>query len=206
MPYKQANVIKSEQFSPGNYEDYTMSVEAQLQSRLSHTIDLIDTYQNIEIARFKQSMRHIASPVGVVTTHQGDLRHGLTATAICSVSMEPPSMLVCVNRNASAEQIIARSGSFAINMLTDEQHGIARLFSTSGTTPEQRYAEGEWHTLVTGSPILKGAVAAFDCVVEECIQSGTHHLYIGRVLAAEYLDQNVLLYRDGLFRKLERII
>lgn len=184
-----------------------MSVDAQLQSSLSKNLEMMEeAIQSIEITRFKQSMRHIASPVGVVTTHQGDLRHGLTATAICSVSMEPPSMLVCVNRSASAEQMIAQSGTFAINMLTEEQHTIARLFSTPGATPEQRYSDGEWHTLITGAPILKGAVATFDCVVEECICFGTHNLYIGRVLAAEYLDQNVLLYRDGLFRKLERII
>ncbi|KAA8735061.1 flavin reductase family protein [Acinetobacter qingfengensis] len=183
-----------------------MSMEAQVLKKCSEIMENSSVVQSVEIATFKQSMRHIASPVAIVTTSLGDLRHGLTATAICSVSMEPPSMLVCVNRNASAEKMIAQSGVFAINMLTEEQHSIARLFSTPGVTPEQRYSEGEWHTLMTGAPVLQGAVAAFDCVVEQCISSGTHNLYIGRVLAAEYQDQNVLLYRDGLFRKLERMV
>lgn len=159
---------------------------------------------SVESYSFKQSMRNIASPVGVVTTRQGELRHGLTATAICSVSMEPPSMLVCVNRNASAEKIIAESGAFAINMLTEEQHGIARLFSTPGLNPEGRFAEGNWHHLVTGSPILENSVAAFDCVIEQCIEWGTHNLYIGRVLATESLDQDILLYKDGLFRQIAK--
>jgi flavin reductase (NADH) len=160
---------------------------------------------SVDPSDFKLSMRQIASPVGIITTRHGDLRNGLTATSICSVSMEPPTMLVCVNRNASAEKTIAESGAFAINMLTDAQHPVARLFSTPKLCPEDRFAGGQWSELATGAPILEGAVATFDCVVEECISSGSHNLYIGRVIATRSQDQDILLYRDGLFRRLESV-
>lgn len=158
---------------------------------------------NVDAAEFKMAMRQLASPVGVITARNGNIRNGLTATAICSVSTEPPTMLVCVNRNASAEAIIAARGAFAINMLTDEQHNIARLFSTSKLSPDERFAGATWSEMVTGSPVLEGAVAAFDCIVEDCIPSGSHNLYIGRVVGVTSVDHDVLLYRDGLFRRLQ---
>jgi len=157
-------------------------------------------------AEFKTVMRQVVSSVAIVTSRAGKVRNGLTATAVCSVSAEPPTMLICVNRRASAESIIAESGAFAINFLTQDQHQIARLFSTSKLSADERFVEGKWESLVTGAPVLDGAVAAFDCRVEECHLSGTHHIYIGRVVAATSLDQHALLYRDGSFRRLAAIV
>lgn len=160
----------------------------------------------VEAADFKLAMRQVASSVSVITARAGHIRNGLTATAVCSLSSEPPSMLICVNGAASAQAIIAESGAFAINFLSEEQHGIARLFSTPKLPPERRFGEGEWGSWVTGSPVLDGAVASLDCIVEERIASGTHYIYIGRVVAATSLDQHTLLYRDGAFRKLAALI
>jgi flavin reductase len=157
-------------------------------------------------AEFKTVMRQVVSSVAIVTSRAGKIRNGLTATAVCSVSAEPPTMLICVNRRATAESIIAESGAFAINFLTQDQHQIARLFSTSKLSGDERFAEGKWESLVTGAPVLDGASAAFDCQVEECHLSGTHHIYIGRVVAATSLDQHALLYRDGSFRRLAAIV
>jgi len=151
---------------------------------------------------FRTVMRQVVSSVAIVTARSGKVRNGLTATAVCSVSAEPPAMLICVNRRATAEGLIAESGAFAINVLTEDQHQIARLFSTSKLGADERFAEGKWMSMVTGAPVLDGAAAAFDCQVLERIVSGTHHIYIGRVVAAASLDQHALLYRDGLFRKL----
>ena len=157
-------------------------------------------------AEFKTVMRQVVSSVAIVTSRAGKIRNGLTATAVCSVSAEPPTMLICVNRRATAESLIAESGTFAINFLTQDQHQIARLFSTSKLSGEERFAEGQWAPLVTGAPVLDGAAASFDCRVEECHLSGTHHIYIGRVVAATSLDQHALLYRDGSFRRLAAIV
>lgn len=181
-----------------------VKIEREILKKFENMIENQTAINSIDIVNFKQSMRNIASPVGVVTTRHGDVRHGLTATAICSVSMEPPSMLVCVNRSASAEKLIAESGAFAINMLSEDQHNVARLFSTPGLAPEGRYAEGDWHHLETGSPVLNGAAVSFDCLVEKCIEWGTHNLYIGRVVAAETFNHEILLYKDGAFRQVAK--
>jgi flavin reductase len=159
----------------------------------------------ISEAEFKTVMRQVVSSVAVITARSGKLRNGLTATAVCSVAADPPTMLVCINRSASAEAIIAEAGAFAINFLTEDQHRIARLFSTSKLSPEERFAEGKWVSMATGSPVLDGAVASFDCRVEDRVLSGTHHIYFGRVVAASSLDEEALLYRDGSFRRLAPI-
>lgn len=151
---------------------------------------------------FKIAMRQVACSVAVITARSGQRVNGLTATAVCSVSTSPPVLLVCVNRGASAEAIIAESGSFAVNFLTEEQHRVARLFSTSKLGAEERFAEGLWQAQVTGAPVLDGALASFDCLIENCVPSGTHNIYLGRVVAAASLDQEGLIYRDGLFRRL----
>ncbi|CAG1014568.1 MAG: flavin reductase family protein [Rhizobiaceae bacterium] len=152
---------------------------------------------------FKTAMRQVASSVAIVTARSGDLRNGLTATAVCSVAATPPTMLVCINRSASAETLIQESDAFAINFLTESQHRIARLFSTSKLSPEERFADGVWGELVTGSPVLEGTVASFDCRVESRFGSGTHFVYLGRVVGVTSLDQEVLLYRDRAFRRLD---
>ena len=159
----------------------------------------------VDADAFKQSLRSIATSVAVVTTRAGSLRAGLTATSVCSVSAEPPAMLACISREASAEAIVARSDRFAINFLTEAQHGIARLFSQPRLDADRRFAEGTWITLATGAPVLQGAAASFDCEVQQRLLAGTHILYIGRVVAVDGLQADTLLYRNGLFRRLVQV-
>ncbi len=156
-------------------------------------------------ADFKTALRQIASSVAVVTARSGGERDGLTATAVCSVSATPPMMLVCINQGTSAGKLIAASNAFAINFLAEEQHIVARLFSTPRLTTEERFAEGAWSKLATGAPILQDAVASFDCEVDKCTAIGAHHVYFGRVVAITSLDHEILLYRDGSFRRLEPV-
>lgn len=152
---------------------------------------------------FRIAMRKLVSSVAVVTSCLGKVRNGLTATAVCSVSIDPPTILVCIGRKATAERLMFESKVFAINFLAEGHHDIARAFSTPKLKPEDRFASGQWTSLATGAPVLQGAVAAFDCAVEQRILSGTHYIYIGRVLALASPDHEApLLYRDGVFRKL----
>lgn len=161
--------------------------------------------ESVSEADFKTAMRQVTSSVAVITARSGRARNGLTATAVCSVSADPPTMLVCINRSATADNLINESGAFSINFLADEQHRIARLFSTSKLSSEERFAEGRWISMATGSPVLDGAVATFDCRVVEKVPSGTHHIYFGHVVAVTSLDEEALLYRDGSFRRLAAI-
>jgi flavin reductase len=160
---------------------------------------------NVEAADFKLAMRQIALPVAVVTARHNEVRMGMTATSVSCVSADPPAMLVCVNRSSSAEQAISESGAFAINMLSDAQHPVARLFSNAKLGSVEPYALSEWQEMVTGAPVLTGAVAVFDCAVESCLISGSHAIYVGRVIGVASLAQDILLDRDGLFRRLQPI-
>ncbi len=155
---------------------------------------------------YKQSMRRVVSPVAVVTSIESGRRNGLLAKAVCSVTADPPTLLICINRNATAEALIAASGLFGVNFLTHDQQEVARRFSTSKLDPELRFATGEWGRLVTGTPILVGATAAFDCVVDGHQNHGTHHVFFGRVVATATSAGLGLLYGDGAFSRPARLV
>lgn len=162
----------------------------------------VDLPPTVDSGDFRSAMRQVALPVAVVTARTGETRNGLTATAVCSVAADPPTMLVCVNRNAMADRVIAESGAFAVNFLTEAQHWIARLFSTPKLEPEDRFAETRWGVLETGAPVLDGALAVFDCRVQHCVSVSTHNIYVGSVAASSSLDEDGLIYRAGAFRRL----
>lgn len=151
---------------------------------------------------FRFVMRQVASPVSVIAAQVGERRGGLTATAVCSATADPPTILVCINRTASAGILIAEAAAFSVNFLSDEQTALARLFSTPGLESDVRFAGGTWTRAVTGAPLLRGAVGAFDCRVVETVPCGSHQIFLGRVVAAEARDGDPLLYRDGFFRKI----
>jgi flavin reductase (DIM6/NTAB) family NADH-FMN oxidoreductase RutF len=151
---------------------------------------------------FKSAMRQVASPVAIITTAHGKQRAGLTATAVCSATADPPTILVCVNQSARTEAVIAASGRLVVNFLSEDQHEIARIFSSSKLDAEKRFAAGEWVEVATGAPVLKGSVASFDCSVDSVVFCGTHSIYLSRVEAVASSEGAPLLYRDGYFRRL----
>ena len=152
---------------------------------------------------YKLAMRHVASPVTIIAARHGDERNGLTATAVCSASADPPILVVCVNRGASAHDLIVDSGAFSVNFLAVEQTAVARLFSTSKLSPEERFGEGVWKEAVTGAPLLEDALTAFDCEIVQTHAFESHTVFFGRVCAVESRGGSALLYSDGFFRRLE---
>lgn len=152
-------------------------------------------------AQYKHAMRRVVSPVAVITARSGTGRNGLTATAICSATTEPPTVVVCVNRQARALRLIEDSRTFAVNFLSEQQSDLARAFSTHGLEGETRLGSGRWSTLTTGAPILEGSVSSFDCVLDTSMTHGTHEILFGRVVAVTSTENNALLYRDGFFRR-----
>src|SRR5471030_1291772 len=145
---------------------------------------------SIDAAAFKKGMRHLAASVTLITTRHRDLRGGLTATAVCSVSADPPQILVCVNKSASAHDTIGEAGFFCINILAPDHRKIAERFLDLG----------EWSTLTTGAPVLKGCPVSFDCKLVTEVSAGTHTIYIGQIVdLALDPDAHALLYADGNF-------
>jgi flavin reductase (DIM6/NTAB) family NADH-FMN oxidoreductase RutF len=128
-------------------------------------------------------MRHLAAGVTLVTTAGGGSRAGLTATAVCSVSAEPPQLLACVNREADAHRLLLATGHLAVNLLAAGQQELADRFAgRTGIDGEARFGAGRWTTLVTGAPILEEALASFDCRIVTAHEAGTHTIFIARVL------------------------
>ncbi len=155
---------------------------------------------------FIAGMRKMAGAVSVITTAgQDGERRGLTATAVCSLSTAPPSLLACVNRETWVARFVSGSGIFAVNVLSAAQEEIARTFAgQTGLTAGDRFRIGDWESRETGAPIARGAVVAFECRLERIVDHTTHVILIGEVVATILGDGHSLVYLDGNFSTLPR--
>lgn len=136
--------------------------------------------QHITAEQFRLGMRRLAGAVNIVTAEHAGHRFGLTATAVCSATAEPPTALICINRSAATHAAIVRSGAFCINVLRNEDAELANAFS--GTqSGEARFKAGEWLRLASGAPALASALASFDCRVAKSLDHGTHTVFLGEV-------------------------
>jgi len=150
-------------------------------------------------ALYRAIMRHQAGAVTVIAVGEPGARNGLTATAVCSLSDDPPTILACIRRTARAHDAINRLGVFSVNLLASDQQEIAEVFSGNrGLVGENRFQEGKWTTLATGAPILEGALASLDCRLEEQHGFATHSIFIGGVHDGRVrTDAAPLLYFRG---------
>ena len=154
----------------------------------------------MDAAKFKNLMRHQAGAVTIITVGKPGNRTGLTATAMCSLSDTPPSVLICVNRNASAHTPIRSERCFAVNLLALEHYDLARKFSTKIVEGEARFDHDVWETLATGAPALKGSLATLDCELADEHEFQTHSIFIGHVRDGRFReDAQPLLYFRGDF-------
>jgi flavin reductase (DIM6/NTAB) family NADH-FMN oxidoreductase RutF len=153
----------------------------------------------IEPAAFRAVLRQVPAAVTVIAAGPVGQRAGLTATAVCPLSDSPPTMLVCVNRSASAHDAIIAAGHFSVNVLAVGQEEIAVRFSGRlGLRGEARFLDAHWFTLESGAPVLAGALAALDCDLIEAKAVATHSVLIGRVVSSRATTGvQPLLYHDG---------
>jgi flavin reductase (DIM6/NTAB) family NADH-FMN oxidoreductase RutF len=148
--------------------------------------------------------RHVSS-VCIIAAEHGGKRHGLTATAVVSITAEPPRLLVAVNKNGHSHRAISQSKAFCVNVLAESQQQIAMVFAGMLGSDADRFKSGEWSTMATGSPALKGAVAVFDCVLAEQVEQSSHTLFFGDVVAVSSdMRHEPLLYGSRRFRNLAR--
>ncbi|MDQ0391398.1 flavin reductase family protein [Labrys monachus] len=155
----------------------------------------------VDASDFRAAMRELAAGVTIVTAGREGDRRGLTATAVCSVSADPPTLLVCVNRDAEGHAAILASGAFCVNVAAAEHRGLAERFAgRGGARGAERFEVGDWRSLSTGAPALADAVAVFDCRVIKAIDWGTHTVFLGAVAATTISPERAaLLYRAGAF-------
>jgi len=143
---------------------------------------------------FRSAMRHVAATVYAVTTGKIGERHGILATAVSSLSFEPPSLLVCVNRTASLHEPLACADTFCVNVLGLGNREIAEVFEQA--RGEERFAVGEWAE-VHGVPVLVNAQSYFICRTAHRHEFGTHTIFIGELIDAHHRENAApLTYYD----------
>lgn len=153
-----------------------------------------------DIGLFKRGMRQLAGGVTLVTTLWQGERGGLTATAVCSVSAEPPQLLACINKTASAHDLILASGIFCVNLLATQHIKLCERFSGQhGTDGDARFNDGVWRSLQTGAPVLPEALASFDCETVRQVDAGTHTIFIGSIVDVAVAGGQPLIHVDGGF-------
>lgn len=150
--------------------------------------------------RYRHVIGHFATGVTVITSHHGGTDFGATASAVTSLSLEPPSLLVCLNRATSTETAVRKSGSFVVNILRADQGDVARRFAQKHP---DKFAGIEVDHSDTGAPALQGTLARIDCRVREVVAGGTHSVFVGEVAFAEAAPGDPLAYYRGQFGRLE---
>jgi flavin reductase (DIM6/NTAB) family NADH-FMN oxidoreductase RutF len=145
--------------------------------------------RNIKIDRevssddFRGAMRHLAGGVSVITVGRGKDITGMTVTSVSSLSVDPPTLIVSINRDSSSWPLLRRHGFFGVSILTADQIDVADRFTgKGGLKGAARFAGAQWFTRASGVPLLVGALAAIDCEVEDIVERHSHAIVIGRVL------------------------
>lgn len=159
---------------------------------------------------FRAGMSRLAGGVTVVAGGaDGDRAtwRGMTATAVCSLTPEPPSLVVCVNRTGGTYRQVTRCGSFSVNVLAARHAGLAAAFAgRRAVTEARRFADAGWHAGALGVPVLTDALAFFECRLLQCVPFGTHALLIGGIESAGHSDDEPLVHHRCRFHDLGREI
>ena len=150
---------------------------------------------------FRAAMRQLTGGVSVITAGCGRNISGMTVTSVASLSVDPPALIVSVNRAASSLLLVRRYGFFGVNILTSDQLDIAERFTgKDGLKGADRFTGAEWMTRVSGVPLLVGALAAVDCEVEEIVERHSHAIVIGRVMDLQLSSRTAALaYWQGQY-------
>jgi flavin reductase (DIM6/NTAB) family NADH-FMN oxidoreductase RutF len=152
---------------------------------------------------FRDALRHFPAGVTIVTIKSGAQVHGLTVSAFASVSPDPPLIAVIIDHRHTAYPLMQEQGaSFAVNILHEEQLDLSERFAW--LKDQDRFAEGDWKTALTGAPVLADALAWLDCEIVGSHPAGTHTIYVGQVIASSVPrpDQPPLVYWNRGYRQI----
>lgn len=148
---------------------------------------------------FKSVMRKVAGTVTVITTASEGGLHGMTATAMSSVTADPPTILIVVNRSARTHPHIDAKKAFAVNILSEAQLPAAELFASKS---DDQFSSVVFKHMDDGCPVLADAAAFLHCMVEQQFDVGTHTIFVGRVVNAGVTNEKPLIYQDAKYRRL----
>ena len=161
-----------------------------------------DHVATVDAPLFREAMSRLGAAVHVVTTAGPAGKTGFTATAVCSVSDAPPTVLVCINRKSQNGLMMRENGVFCVNTLGAGEEKLADLFAgRSGAQLAERFSLGEWTTLKTGAPVLASAIVAFDCRSIETKAMASHNVVFGAVEAVRMGKSGpVLVYHERAYK------
>lgn len=152
--------------------------------------------------QLRDGLRRLAKAVVVITCRHDGQRYAMAATAVSELSMDPPSLLICVNRSASLHLPLSQGADFCVNILHSDHSEISAACSGK-VRGEARFAIGNWGATLDGCPILEDAQASFFCRYEQAMSYGTHDIVIGRVEAVAIQGEvSPLVYADGRYLSL----
>ena len=166
------------------------------------------TLAEVDADSYRMAMRELAGGVAVVTVGKdGDIT-GFTATSVSSLCTRPPRLLVCVAQNSASWRVLQQYPSFGVNLLRDDERALANRFAgRDGLEGAARYVGARWTTMLTGTPVLDNALAAFDCEVTEMLPHCDHAIIVGRVRAVRTSTGSLpLVYWQGHYHPFERAI
>jgi flavin reductase (DIM6/NTAB) family NADH-FMN oxidoreductase RutF len=156
----------------------------------------------LDAATFRAVLGRLASGVSVITTVDADGRdHGMTITALCSVSLDPPLILVCVDRAATMYPHMLTASRFAVSMLTADQESLSQRFAKTG---DDKFGGVACTRELTGCALVDDALAHLECHVWAQYEGGDHTIFVGRVVRAAAREAQPLLYYRGAYAGLDR--
>lgn len=156
---------------------------------------------NTDLARadtdaVREVHRRFVTGVTVVTTMDGTVPRGLAVNAFCSLSLDPPTVLVSVQQSSSTYPSLVSAEHLAINILSAEQLDVAKVFASKRT---DKFDAVSWHPGPHGSPLLDGSSASVEIAIEQLLRADTHTVFVGRVVEARHADLAPLIYQAGQF-------
>src|SRR3954453_17061883 len=162
--------------------------------------------REVSSSDFRSAMRRLAGGVSVITAGRGGDISGMTVTSVSSLSVDPPALIVSINRASSSFPLLKRYGLLGVNILNADQFDIAeRCTGKDGLKGADRFAGAKWTTRASGVPLLSGALAAIECEIEEIIERYSHAIIIGRVLDLQLSNRTAALaYWQGQYLAVDR--
>jgi flavin reductase (DIM6/NTAB) family NADH-FMN oxidoreductase RutF len=157
------------------------------------------TSLTIDQNEFRRVLGHFASGVTVVTVADADGLHGITVSSFCSLSLQPPLVLICIDKRVTTHAALDQAGHFAVSILRQDGEHLSRHFASRDMDKFNGIA---YHTGITGAPLLDEALALIECRIAQTADGGDHTIFIGEVLTATATDDKPLLYFRSGYHKL----
>ena len=157
---------------------------------------------HIESEQVRHAMRAWASGVTIVTAAHKNEQHGMTVSSFASISLDPPLLMVALQKTTRTSRLISRAKSFGVTILSMGQKEISERFAGRSDDSNDRLEGIETETLITGAPLIKGGLAYFDCRVRQAIDTGTSILFIGEVAAAKQFEGQPLVYHNRQYMRI----